>query len=57
VSIPLRWIHFHEGPEGAGVYVHIADLLHMLDTYGWERVRTELEALLDDRLISPAPPA
>lgn len=49
-TIPLRWIHFREGPEGAGVYVHLADLLHLIDTHGITETVAELEALLTDRI-------
>ena len=49
-TTPLRWCHFREGPEGPGVYVHLADLLALLDAVGSIHAKAELEALLDERV-------
>jgi hypothetical protein len=47
---PLRWVHFTHGPDGAGVYVHLADLLALLDRLAPTDARRELEGLLDERV-------
>jgi hypothetical protein len=47
--LPLRWVHFREGPEGAGVYVHIADLLYFIEARGPDAAIAELGVLLSDR--------
>jgi hypothetical protein len=47
---PLRWVHFTRGPSGAGVYVHLADLLALLDRIAPDDVRRELQDLLDERV-------
>lgn len=54
---PLRWIHFRAGPEGAGVYVHIADLLKVADEYGVPFALDELCDLLDEYSTTEPPVA
>jgi hypothetical protein len=47
---PLRFVHFTAGPDGPGVYVHLADLLALLDRIDHADVRRALEDLLDERV-------
>jgi hypothetical protein len=52
-AIPLRWIHMTEPGQSheraLGVYVHVADVLYVLDEQGEEQLREQLAALLDER--------
>lgn len=47
--LPLRWVHFREGPEGAGVYVHVADLLYLAEARSPDAALNELVTLLEAR--------
>jgi hypothetical protein len=53
---PLRWLHCTHGPPSPGVYVHLADLLALLDRIDLADVLQELADLLDERVERASPP-